>query len=400
VGKNLEIVGNPLHFQHPVTTFYRWGQNNWFDPLKSQAQNLATLRQMLIKAFNSDFEHPSTSNFHKFRAVYKNIYDQAQNTEHLYYDPEESEGHSNYTAAKTARACAFVLLAGFNDEGVSLGTTDIAALKNRATSIIKRLEKDENRNDDLYWTGWFSSWYSKHYWIEKNLIMLLQAYDYLKAVYPDDSDVNDCGFLLQCYTRHIYYSGTQMFSGFMRNDNHALQLSGAVGLASIVLADYSSTSYNDSWHPDRWFNTATWKTLKTLYKHETIRETDHGFAEGPHYARHSLENLFPFFLSYTNVRPEITGNEKYGPEGLWQMKVLAILKSSRSLSIEHFVPLFTEQMDHSLWHDPDLSNIVEWYSEMLLPDRTYFQQEDSYSGLIWDGILAFRAQVQGVAHPL
>lgn len=362
-GEN-EIVSTNANFQHPVTTFYRWGKSNWYNPDFNQATNLASLREMLKNA------HDVGSEF-AFKKVFEDIQAQADKTTGLTYDAKDEP--SSFTASRTAKAAGFMVLANFDSTGTALSPAQISTYKNKAIDVIKRLEKDNSNWDDGYYSGNWSSHSSNNYWLAKNLIMLLQAYDYLKAVYPNDADVITCGYLLQCYTRHIFKSSTQILGSLARPDNHGLQAAGAVGLASVVLADHSYNRVGVSWHPDRWQSLAIWTVQRTLYEKESTRGAINGFGEGMHYARHSLENLLPFMLAHTNVRESIDDVEKYGPKGL----VSNVWRGKRELP-------------HPLWKDPDLANVVEWYAELMLPDRTQLALDDSYGGLKWDGIITFR----------
>lgn len=368
-GLNTLVIGNDM--QHPITTFRRQS-GTWYSSKNSQAENLENLRTLLKDAWLAEAD---TSDPKMFFAIYDDIFTSAQNTTNLYYNPKDSP--STFTGTHTIKNAAFVLLAGFDRKGNALNHTSHPTLesdlKSKVITYIKRLEwdKDNPRNDDCYYSGNGRSYSSNHYWIEKNLVMLLQAYDYMKAVYPNDPELETCAALLHCYARHVYKSGTGIAGGFGRKNNHSLQAAGAMGLASIVLGDQGASNYRNSWHPDRWSSTSIWATMQNLYEEETKRGGVNGFAEGPHYFRHSMETLLPYFLAYTNARPEIKSGEMYGAKGV----------------VFNFS---TKELNASLWHDPDLPHLMEWYAHMVLPNRTLVVTDGSHANQIFDGALSYR----------
>ncbi|MCB0738987.1 MAG: hypothetical protein KDC92_15870, partial [Bacteroidetes bacterium] len=370
-GKHTDILKDGK-LQHPITTFSR-ENGGWYNPDDDQSTNLASLRQKI----SSTYINLRNTTDNRMKELYEDILAEANEsigTFDITIDGHESDN------ARIAKAAAMVYLVNMNDDGTTLSSP--TTYRDKAINAIQRLKWSSSENpDDYYYKPRQGGYSNRSYWLGKTLIMLLQAYDYLKAVEPNNSDVIECGRILQCYTRHLYEAGASSLWGhYFRRNNHSLMIAGAVGLASVVLADHGASNLEPNYQPAVWAASSNWRILKTLFddkesKHESTRGDINGFGEGPHYFRMSFENLMPFFLAYKNGNPTIDQTKKFKPKG----------EARRWFSFPR-----EQELETTYWDDPDIENLIIWFSDMKMPSGEYLNTDDSHVKQHFSGIVTYR----------
>lgn len=161
-GLNEKVLKGQPEFQHPVTSFYR-KQGSWYNSDSSQIDNLKNLRGV----------HRNARSNKDYREIYSIIYNQSNNASHLYYDPVENKGHNNYTAARTAKDAAFILLMDFDNNGNNLNNR--SEFKDVAVDALYMRQYEDYYKIPAKYVA------SNLYRGCKRLMTFLQAYDYLMA---------------------------------------------------------------------------------------------------------------------------------------------------------------------------------------------------------------------------
>lgn len=154
----------------------------------------------------------------------------------------------------------------------------------------------------------------------KDLIMYLQAYDFLMAAQRlsqeaagyscyaiDANDLDAIRWRLQHFARNVYMKSNSL-EAFVRHNNVSLIAAGTLGLAAVVLHDCGYNRASHNWHPAQWADAARWNIEKTLFDaHDALskRGGEFGYAEGPHYFEYAFEHLLPFFRAYRNFMPTV-----------------------------------------------------------------------------------------------
>ncbi|MCF8426821.1 MAG: hypothetical protein K9H61_07905 [Bacteroidia bacterium] len=309
----------------------------------------------------------------KYKRIYKDIYSNAKTG-------SNSSNHGNL--ASEAKDAAFVYLIGLDDEGDSLQNREW--FKNRYLEIID---------------GWADkhNYHGKENQMPRALenIQLMQGYDYLRTaewtggVRLSDSQIESCREEIFNFTYDLFRKANNLngaFGAIIRPDNNmALVVAGAIGMAAIVIHDRGTGWLAEQCKPKRWASTANayinrvmWYDNKSMGtkiliprgNQKNINRTS-GYAEGPHYYRKAFESLWPYFQSFKNF----TGGEQrgFGP----------YFKCNFCFTAEYLVNNFYADMNYLALND--------WYVNLLLPngysptfDDTWIDK--SFAGSALDGI--------------
>ena len=201
--------------------------------------------------------------------------------------------------AAFAKNAAFLLLL---NRGVSDGA--IVPMDSNVRSKLQRnLEYSlGNINQSINPVSEYQEWQ----WRTREIIDYLAAYDIAIAIDVDSNLIVGVRSKLQEAVSRLYqYSTTEDtgFSFFSRvRNNHALMVCGALGTAAIVLNESSGPASKDQ--AASWMHTALTRSDSLLWTaDDRLSDPDQisGYAEGPYYLRHAMQNLLPFWRGLKNV---------------------------------------------------------------------------------------------------
>lgn len=205
----------------------------------------------------------------------------------------------------------------------------------------------------------------------KELINYLIAYDLLLGSGLDPADLATAKSLLHEFAGNHCMRALDSYSVPFLPDlqfypvnpnNHGVMMSGALGLAAIVLNDVTSTDTN--FQPQQWMNVAMWNFDHLLFRNDTnvprVSEPDviAGYAEGPNYFWYGFQNAFPFIRAMWNFLPD--GTYDYTYEG-------------ETRSIRH------------PWYDQNIHNLYDWVKRIRMPNGTNPAIHDSKIEQGWAG---------------
>ena len=241
------------------------------------------------------------------KATYQSIYTNAQNS---VMGPLCHE-NNNQVCEKVfiAKNAAFIYMMGFSPNGLPL-------------------DNDATYNSNYFYTQAVNAIFSigfsiPHYnfyekdfqfWRAKELLMLLQAHEYLLIAQGSGSPYNDHDDVREYlfdYTYELYSEGNNFTGGLLQYNNIGLNVAAAVGTAAIILHDRGTYLWNIESKPERWANAAHSYIQRTMFNGPGINFSDApgpmtdftgnaGYAEGPHYFAFAFESLMPFFVAYNN----------------------------------------------------------------------------------------------------
>ncbi|MCB0738481.1 MAG: hypothetical protein KDC92_13270 [Bacteroidetes bacterium] len=420
--------------EHPVTTFSKFHVNSYYNRSNSQSGRLSKLRDD-IQSLQSLTGLSNVDPRYHAQFVYDKIYDIA-NIKLPALDAELQASDSRlskypHIIAYIAKNAAFVYLADMDKEGNKLADTTSARFRDKAIKCLKFIGSSNNVTDMVKWTeGDFTgaySTYAQRY--SKNLIMYAQAYDYLMGViqtldptanatnttatnvseleYAKNADLQEqmewLGLYVQCYAQKLYDKMTTFgVSPMYRLDNHALMTAGALGVAGVVLSDFSHKNSKSEWHPETWAHAAHSKINRVLFEENTIinsskRGGTYGFSEGPYYWKWTSENLLPFFLAFKNAYPSDVVNKNFTDwkvynktrklnnsvlaaavyVGDWRalLSLGGLSYGGKTLAKNWYGPY---NLYHNYWDDNDVKNIYRWSAELEMPNGHMPTIDDSW----------------------
>lgn len=256
--------------------------------------------------------------------------------------------------ATLAKNAAFCLYIGVTYDGSSLRPLSQEEKQQLLQKIMRIFQ--EMRTDIPTISITTPNAYQDWQWHSKEYIDLLCAYDFLAAISLLSFEEKKLfRSSLALFAANFYTEATKSilglsFFGTVKN-NHALMTAGALGLASVVLSDYSSNKPAES--PALWLQT-TLTAIDDIFWRAANRQSNDdgsaGYAEGPYYFRYAMLNIYPFFRAVSHTTPDTVF--RYG-----------------SLSIRH------------PWYDSRYMAIVEWANGILQPDGTFPAIGDTYMNM-------------------
>ncbi len=256
--------------------------------------------------------------------------------------------------ATLAKNAAFCLYIGVTSDGSSLRPLSQEEKQQLLQKIIRIFQ--EMRTDIPTISITTPNAYQDWQWHSKEYIDLLCAYDFLAGISQLSADEEKTiRSSLALFADNFYTEATKSilglsFFGTVKN-NHALMTAGALGLASVVLSDYSSNKPVES--PALWLQTSLTAIDDIFWRAANRQSNDDGsagYAEGPYYFRYAMLNIYPFFRALSHTTPDTVF--RYG-----------------SLSIRH------------PWYDSRYRAIVEWANGILQPDGTFPAIGDTYMNM-------------------
>ena len=266
---------------------------------------------------------------------------------------------NNATAGRRARAAwaknaAFVVLVGQQPTGTGLAPLDAAQRQSLVATTTELLES-LNADVEAFLTT-SSTPYTEWQWRSKELIDYLTAYDLLRGAGVEAAALQASQLKLQAFAGNLYRQATTplgwfTFFGYIKN-NHTLMTSAALGMASVVLSEVSSTDANQQ--PTNWAGAGLYHIDNVLWR-DAARQSDStqvaGYAEGPYYAKYALLNCLPYFRALGNFLPD--GSQAY-----------TFGTSTRRI--------------RNPYYDPKYTRLYDWLTAILLPDGRLPALEDSY----------------------
>ncbi|MEL6988462.1 MAG: hypothetical protein AAGK97_11615, partial [Bacteroidota bacterium] len=281
--------------------------------------------------------------------------------------------------AAQAREIAFVLLFNLKLEDnnyLPLDNTD------RQILISKCFELLNSINDSIQvLSGWtfYNDWQNR----TKEIIHYLIAYDLMMAVPDHNLDLEAIREKLQAYVGNLYMLATDTyprpipgpdleFFSFNLN-NHGVMMSGALGLAAIVLAEAESPDPN--FQPQSWINAAMWNLDNTLWRADgllkRVSEPDvlAGYAEGPNYFAYGFENAFPFIKAMWNFLPD--ENREYS---FYEYNLVTGGRQTIARTIRN------------PWYDESYERLYDWANIIRMPGGGSPAIHDSYLNLNIQGV--------------
>lgn len=420
---------------HPYSTFSKTHTNSYTKGTTNAKERLDNLRAM-VQDFQKISSEPNSS-IREAQEIYPTLYELADKKRIKPDFKIEKKSKYPHNIAYIAKAAAFVYLCDMKPDGTQLPDTISARFRNTAIYCLNQITENEV-NGMLNTIGLANlkdgsmSTYAQRY--SKNLIMYAQAYDYLRAVsdgmnlnnatallpqplststyaktismttYADlDDQLNWCGLYVQCYAENLYsHVAFPWNTPLYRVDNHATMSATALGLAGIILNDYTHKSSKENWHPDLWANTAHQVIDRVLYTEnigpivlgQTQKGGLYGYQEGPYYLKWGSENMLPFMLAFKNFHPESEVNKEYVnvslqkkgtavliPLGTWASGPVApvgfvlstIVAKTLSNNIYNARTLEINYMD-----DENIINMYKWATELERPNGTLPTMDDSW----------------------
>lgn len=278
--------------------------------------------------------------------LYQNVFSAAQSS----IPAGNSTSNERRERATLAKNAAFCLFIGKAVEGKTLRDVteqEKQSLTEKSLRILSELNTDI---PELSITT--PSAYEDWQWRSKELIDALCAYDLLLGMGLQNPTMDTARVRLLLFTSSLYTQSTKSILGFTFfstvKNNHALMTAGALGFASIILSEHSST--DKAQYPSLWFQTAITAIDDILWKAENSQSNSDGtagYSEGPYYLRYAMLNLLPFFKSLSHYLPDTVFN--YG-----------------SSSIPH------------PYYDNRVLNIMKWATGLLQPDGNFPAIGDTY----------------------
>ncbi|MBN8574272.1 MAG: heparinase II/III family protein [Candidatus Kapabacteria bacterium] len=262
-----------------------------------------------------------------------------------------SDRRARATLAKNA---AFCLYMGVTHTGTSLRPLSQEEKQQLLQKIIRIFQ--EMRTDIPTLSITTPNAYQDWQWHSKEYIDLLCAYDFLAGISQLSADEEKTiRSSLALFAANFYTESTKSilglsFFGTIKN-NHALMTAGALGMASIVLSDFTSNEISQT--PAMWFQTSLTAIDDIFWRASNRQSNDDGsagYAEGPYYFRYAMLNVLPFFRAVSHSYPDTVFT--FG-----------------SLSIRH------------PWYDSRYRAIVEWANGILQPDGTFPAIGDTYMNM-------------------
>ncbi|MGB0430438.1 MAG: hypothetical protein ACPGLV_08185 [Bacteroidia bacterium] len=410
---------------HPYSTFSKTHAGSYIKGTINAKERLDNLRAM-VQQFQKISSEPNSS-IREAQNIYPTLYELADKKRIKPDFKVEKKSKYPHNIAYIAKAAAFVYLCDMDPDGNQLEDTVSARFRNTAIYCINQITENDV-NSMLNTIGWANlkgamSTYCQRY--SKNLIMYAQAYDYLRAVsdgmmvfnaasslpqpaststyaktvsmttYEDFEDqLNWCGLYVQCYAENLYsHAAFPYNTPLYRVDNHASMSATALGLAGIILNDYTHKKSKEGWHPDLWANTAHQVIDRVLYTEningivlgQTQKGGIYGYQEGPYYLKWGSENMLPFMLAFKNFHPETEVNRTYANEYL-EKKGRTVLSLSAVTSY-YGKPLLS-YMASEIYNprtlkinyvdDENILQMYVWATELERPDGTLPTYDDSW----------------------
>lgn len=204
--------------------------------------------------------------------------------------------------------------------------------------------------------------FNEYLWRSNELINNAIAWDLLKGAGVADSLLDPSKDLLMEYAGNLYEQAAFNLFGLgflnLHVDNHALRTCGALGVASVVLADENSSDPNNE--PRKWFDMAMYNIDNVFWKagaSQSERGEIGGYSEGPHYLRFGSKHVLPFFHAMGNFLPDSTMGISY--QGSFSSV-------------------------RNPWHDPDYDRLFEWVLRIAMPDGRNPSLEDCFVATAWE----------------
>lgn len=258
----------------------------------SQNKGLLLLEQDLPKVRKSLETEP-------FKTLYKGIYGSLNAS----ISSDNSNSNARRANAGIAKNCAFILLMNKQNDCISdLIASDKAMLESKVIAALENLNTDP---------GTFAN-YNDWQWRAKDMQDYLTSYDFMRLAGVSEVKLNKSKSNLVKYAGNLYREATRSIFGLSFyttiKNNHALMVSGALGIASIVLRDAKSNDAAEN--PAQWFNAALWNIDNLLWQDETRKlankDSISGYAEGLHYIKYPMLNCLPFFRGIANLYGDTT----------------------------------------------------------------------------------------------
>lgn len=290
--------------------------------------------------------------------IYKNLKYQYADKSQLSYNCYDENHRCNCVCenASIAKSSAFMALLNCDSSGGALGLNERNDYAQKAREIL--LDLNDNRKENFV--------FEMQQYRAKELIMYLQAYDYLLTVDKDynvlsDDQIDEIRDNLADFTKQLYkHSNDGLFQGtLLRFNNLSIQVAAALGMAAIILHDRGTTLYQGNKKPDNWANDAHFYITKSLWD-ETVGQSKKGqigpFADGPGYFEYAFESAIPFFISWNNFlnNKDHTGTykEQYNNGG--------------SLTVRNY--MFNEDYD----------NLYKWFNNIRMPNSFPPSYDDTW----------------------
>ena len=356
-GKN-RYYENNSKIGFPYTSFIKDNNMDWFSDNKHAIE--LTISEIIIKIKSESNPLSLGPNY----IGYKQIWDNANKSiaesrdQYLFFENDQSENDC-YKLATWAKDNAFIFLVGYNPETQSI-LTDNERHKYAVNVEMAFMEMD-TRVPEAPYDG-ISEPQRQLQFHGKNLIMWLQAYDYMKAarwwpiymynddVAPVDEDRNSCPCSmrnkLRMYSRNVYRTSKGPVFGVIDNmygwkKNHGLMAAGALAMAAVVLNDAAVKWWWPGFKPSNWAELAHYGIDDNLFRGAhwfpsfstpmADRSSVTGYAEGPSYFKYCFDNLLPAFRALSNFIPD-------------------------------------KQHEHNYFYKQEIKNLFEWYNEITMPD--------------------------------
>jgi hypothetical protein len=259
--------------------------------------------------------------------------------------------------ATWAKNAAFVVLVGQQPEGAGLAPLAEAQRQSLVATTTKLLE-NLNSDVEVFATLTGTTPYTEWQWRSKELIDYLTAYDLLLGAGVEAAALQASQLKLQAFAGNLYRQAMAplpmlgfTFYGTIKN-NHTLMTAAALGMASVVLSEATSTDATRQ--PANWAGAGLYHIDNVLWR-DAQRQSDStqvaGYAEGPYYAKYALLNCLPFFRALGNFLPDGTQAYTFG---------------------------ITTRRIRNPYYDPKYTRLYDWLTAILLPDGRLPALEDSY----------------------
>jgi hypothetical protein len=198
--------------------------------------------------------------------------------------------------AEIAKCAAFVALLGIDTAGNQLSYEKREEYKNKAIDIL------EDCDPKNLWNAFY--WENQQY-RAKELIMLLQTFDYLRTLheyygYPMSLDqIDRIEDQLSEFTRSLHGRANNWFGNYGKLNNLTILTAAATGMAAVILHGKTVMFFKGQKKPKRWANAAHFYITRTLWnsdKQQSKRGEIGPFGDGASYFEYSMESALPFFI--------------------------------------------------------------------------------------------------------
>ncbi len=270
-----------------------------------------------------------------------------------------SSVNERYVRSVLAREASFIVLMDRKfsaNQILPLPASDRDTLLNRALNLLNTMNTDVDVGS--FWT-FYNPWQNR----SKELISYLIAYDLLKGAGISDLQLSTAKTRLITFTTNLYQKamasytilGLKFFT--YQFNNHSIMTASALGLAAVVLNDYSSSNINAQ--PVNWINAGLYNLDNTLWiengSYPRVSEPDTlaGYAEGPNYFKYGFENAFPFIGAMGNFLPDAQVSTTFNG---------------------------TTRLIPNPWYDERYDGLYDWMNKIRMPDGSFPAIHDSYMG--------------------